>query len=110
VTALAWTGLGIAVVLGLVLSVLPARACCGRHMEPDKISERGLHLREWHHGWLSLCAFIPILAVQYAALAVGADDLIQHLVQLKKPRSRVSLLHTIAAVTWYSFRRRMGWK
>jgi hypothetical protein len=36
---------------------------------------------QWHHGWLVLLAFDLPDWLRWAALAIGAHDLLQHLIQ-----------------------------
>jgi hypothetical protein len=96
----------------LVLSLLPADACCYRYLGTlqnvrtgEVIKLHSPHVREWHHGYCLVLAGVPWWPLQAAALVLGADDLFQHLVQLYGRPVYRSPLHRLAAVTWYKWRR-----
>lgn len=103
--ALQIAGLVLLVALLVVLRFVPAHACCDRYLDLPA-STRGLHLKEWHHGYLVLLALIPSPFVQWPALVIGADDLFgQHVFHLFKGHERLrSPLHHLAARTWYRWR------
>lgn len=93
------------VALVIVLRFVPARACCGRYLAEPRW-KRGLHLREWHHGFLVLLGLVPWVPLQVGAIAIGLDDLLgQHVWHLVyRFAGWRSPLHHLAAATWYRWR------
>src|SRR5690349_22542720 len=89
--------------LVVVLWQLPAKACCyHRHAVEAPPWKRGIHWREWHHGYalvgFPVCVWgvlqlpgwwklLPIV-VGLFLLWCYVDDLRQHLTQLRDPTKR----------------------
>lgn len=74
------TLVGLAVLL-YVIAQLPAASCCGKWKDAP-MRKKGLHLREWHHGYGGAAlGLLPWWPIQVVGLLILVDDIAQHLKQ-----------------------------